>query len=255
MTIRTGAVALLLGACGGGAAGAPAVGPAIAEPIVSGPNSSAPIVAAPAVVAAPPEPQTPETVFARVRADFASCYAEGKKHAPLMNDGRITFQVAADPAGKTTCVIPFEDTGLTKEVEDCMSARLAKEPYGGGGSVEIPVAVKAGALALGAAPKGPTLDTIEQHGLSDAASVVNGLLPGLRRCLQQLDPHSGLRVVHVGARVGKEGRPECALASSTAPLPAAVRDCAAGVVMGAAFKPPSGPNASVSIPLKVLAAR
>lgn len=187
-----------------------------------------------------------------------ACYEQGKKSTPKMLSGRATLDVSIDSAGKPACVVVGDDTGLTQEVEDCMAARMSRETFKSNGATwatEIPILVKDGKVSLGPpATNAPALETVETHGLPDSAhDVVEALLPQLHECTKGGDGKSALRVIHVGARVGKDGRVQCALASSAAPVPSKVRTCAAGVLAGAKFPPPKGAVGLVSVPVKVLA--
>lgn len=205
-----------------------------------------------------PDAESAEEIFARVQADIVACYEQGKKTAPKMTSGRATLDVNIDASGKATCVVVSDDSGLTQEVEDCMSARMSREPYKSNGatwSTEIPVVVKDGKVSLGPpATAAPALETVETHGMPDSAhEVVEALLPKLHQCTVDTEGKSTLRVIHVGARVGKDGRVQCALASSAAPMPSKMRECAASVLAGATFPPPRSAVGLVSVPVKVTA--
>lgn len=195
-------------------------------------------------------------IFARVRGDLAACYEQGKKAVPTMTSGRVTFHAAVDASGRTTCVVPSDDLGLTQDVEACMRERLDRETYrasGSGFSTAIPLVVKDGALGLGETrTTPPAIETIESHGLSEEVyDVVEALLPELYACMQGLDKSAGLRVVYVGGRVGKGGQVECALASSATAIPEDKRECLAGVLSRAKFKAPKKGYGLVSVPLNV----
>lgn len=205
-----------------------------------------------------PDAETAEQIYARVQADLVACYEQGKKSTPKMLSGRATLDVSIDSAGKAACVVVGDDTGLSQEVEDCMAARMSRESFKSNGATwatEIPIVVKDGKVSLGPpATAAPALETVELHGLPDSAyEVVEALLPRLHECTQGGGGQSTLRVIHVGARVGKDGRVECALASSAMPMPSKVRSCAADVLAGAKFPPPKGAVGLVSVPVKVLA--
>ncbi len=261
--VRASATSILLGlvACGGTSA------PPRTEPLVEA-GTSPPLVSpragasAGADAAAPTAPATtsaPE-IFARVRGDLASCYDEGRKAVPTMTSGRVTFHAAVDAAGKTTCVVPSDDTGLTQDVETCMRERLERETYTSSAahwSAAIPIAVRDGRLELGevrATP--PAIETIESQGLSeDVYDVVESLLPELYACMQGLEKSSALRVVYVGGRVEKSGHVACALASSASALPLERRECLARVLTRARFRPPKKGWGLVSVPLNVWSRR
>ena len=212
-------------------------------------ESSAPVAAAP--------PPSDQVILGRVRDDLAACYKQGKKAAPKMADGKVTFLVSVDPAGKTSCVVPMEDTGLTQEVEDCMGERLAREAYdpGGAWTFELPVVVKGGAVSLGKDISGPVLDHVETHGLPDGSRVVQAVYPKLSECIQDVDSTSGLRVVHIGARIGADGRVVCALAAAASTVPESLRNCAQGKLASARFAAPPSGVGLVSIPMKILGQR
>lgn len=258
------ALASLAAACGGSAppavlsvptptpvAGSTAAAPSAPE--AGGVTPSGAAVNAPAAVA----PPAPAALFESMRGDLTRCYANGKRGTPTMTDGRITLEFTVDDDGKTTCVVPSDDRGLTQEVEDCMSARVAKETYPTrtSWSSEIPVVVHDGAVALGESSAAPTLETVESHGIDGAGSGVQAVMPELRKCTQELPPHGTLRVVHVGARIARDGKPQCAVASSDTPVPASVRKCVADAMMGARFSPTKAASAFVSVPLKVMGGR
>jgi hypothetical protein len=56
----------------------------------------------------------------------------------------------------------------------------------------------------------------------------------------------------VAARVGADGRPQCALAASAGALPPQVGDCAASVLRAAKFPPPKRGSGLVLVPIIVL---
>lgn len=242
-----------LSACGGGAPSpAGAAPPATRDPAAAA--ASTPSRAG----AGAPDPETAAAVFARVERELVGCYETGKKAVPAMLAGRATISVAIDGRGSATCVVVGDDTGLTQAVEDCMSARLSRETFAASGTpwtTELPILVKDGKLALGAASTAPSLDTVETHGLPDSAhDVVVSLVPRFRACAAESagpDAKQSLRIVHVGARVAKDGHVACALASSSSPVPEAMRDCVTGVLASATFPPPTAPVGLVSVPLKV----
>jgi hypothetical protein len=246
---------LLAAACGGAAKEplTPDAPPASADE----PASPAPNDATAEAASAPKAHPAPQDVFERLKPDFVTCYEQGKKAAPKMATGKVTMHAAVDVAGRTSCVVPSDDTGLTQEVEDCIGARLAKETYDTGlaWSYEIPIVVKKdGALTLGdpAADDGASFENVETHGLSDATPVVKSLLPALDACMRGMPASAGLRLVYVGGRVGKDGKVECALATGAKDVPDAVRACAADVLMSAKFAAPKSGSGLVSIPVKVL---
>lgn len=246
--------AALLFACGEPASG-PVVSPAAPTPVVT--STPPTLVASPAATPA----DTPDQIYQRVYPDLVGCYEQGRKETPTMTSGRATLGVSVDPAGKPACVIVSEDTGLTQEVEDCMAARMAREIYaktGAAWTTEIAVVVKSARVTLGPPPTAaPAMDMVETQGLPESAfEVVESLLPALRQCVNAgSDPKSGLHVMHVGARVAKDGRVECALASSHTPLPPKLRDCSASVLANAKFPPPRAKSGVglVSVPLQIFA--
>jgi len=263
-------VAIALAACGGGG-GAPkspsdpspqATGSGDAPKPAGGERQTTALVSQGTAVRAGPEDapdaETPEQIFARVQADLVACYEKGRKAVTTMTSGKVTLNVAIDAAGKSRCVVASDDTGLTQEVEDCMSARMAREAFKANRAswaTELPIVVNAGKVVLGPpATAAPALETVETHGLPDAAhDIVEALLPRLHKCAEGGDADPSLRVMHVGARVAKDGRVECALASSAAPLPAKVRECAADALASAKFPAPRGTFGLVSVPVKILA--
>jgi hypothetical protein len=252
-------LAVLLVACGAGAKpAAPPEGPTVGGPEGTD-ATAAQAKAAPeeaAAATAPTEHPSPAEIFARIKDDLTACYEQGKKAAPKMAGGRVTLHNAVDERGVTTCVIPSDDTGLTQEVEDCMSERLAKERYAAGGAwtTEMPVVVKGGAVTLGdpKANDGASFSSVETHGIPDAVPVIKALMPELDACVSQMGESSGLRLVYVGGRIGAHGEVQCALATAADDVPEPVRNCAAGVISKAKFGTPRSGAGLVSIPVKIL---
>jgi hypothetical protein len=193
-------------------------------------------------------------ILERVKSDFDECYARGKKKTPEMTSGKVTWLASVDVSGRTTCVVPLDDTGLTQDVEDCMSARLERERFTPGApwSFELPIVASDGGVRLGRETTGPVLEDLSVHGLSDASEVVTSLLPKLTECVQPLDKSQTLRVIHVGARVGSDGSVACALTTATSVVPDEVRACTSAVLERARFKAPRSGMGLVSIPIKVL---
>ncbi len=246
---------LMLVACGGGESPPPPNTPAhaVAGPVVATSPSAAPSTVPPLAV----EPETPAAVFARVEPDLVACYEQGRKAVPKMLSGRATISVAVSGEGRSTCVVVGDDTGLTQAVEDCMSDRLSRETFTATGApwtTELSVVVRDGKLASSAgASAGPTLATLETHGLPDSAhDVVLSLVPRFRTCTADTGAgEQSLQIVHVGARVAKDGRVACALASAPMPVPPKLRTCMVDVLASAAFPPPTGPFGLVMVPVKV----
>jgi len=193
-------------------------------------------------------------ILERVKADFAECYVRGKKSTPQMMSGKVTWLASVDASGRPTCVVPLDDTGLTQEVEDCMSARLERERFTPGApwSFELPIVASDDGVRLGRETTGPVIEDVSEHGLPDASEVISSLLPKLTDCVQPLDKSKELRVIHVGARVGADGTVTCALATATSSsVPEEVRDCTEAVLKEARFKAPRSGVGLVSIPIKV----
>ena len=236
---------------------APSGGPA---PSRSEPTSTVPGASgrpSPITSTLPAKPRPDEaTIFARLEPDLAACYERGRKAVPTMLAGKLTLNASIDASGKATCVIPTEDTGLTKEVEDCMSARLAAERFdpGPAWSVAVPVAVRGGKVQLGSrAPEIAELGSVETYRMADAFDVLESLVPELQACIRELDRSSGVRSVMVGARVGTDGRTQCAIATgSPAVLPAQTSDCTENVLRQARFPPPSGGPGLILVPITVM---
>lgn len=238
--------------------------PAISDTHAAGaaPSGSASAGAGTATTPSPPTSSaapllSDEQILSRVRSDLLACYQHGKKSTPSMADGKLTLLASIDASGRTTCVVPTDDTGLTQEVEDCMSARLARETYAPGRawSFELPIAVRSGAVGLGKETTGPEIEDISAHGLPDAGKVVESLLPRLSECVQPVDKSSGLRVIHIGARVGSDGRVSCAVAASAGAVPEEVRTCSRSTLESAKFNAPKSGAGLVSIPVKILGAK
>jgi len=199
-----------------------------------------------------------DEVYAKVKSELVGCYEIGRKAIPNMTSGKVTFHAAVDGRGTTTCVIPSDDTGLTQEVEDCMRRRLEREEHASSGaawSVAVPIVVRDASVSLGKLSEAPTIESIESHGLAeDMYGVIEGLLPEMKSCLRSIDKASGLRVVYVGARVGKDGKVECVLASSSTPIPNGPRECVATTLSRARFSAPKRGYGLLSIPLALHAA-
>jgi hypothetical protein len=174
-----------------------------------------------------------------------------------MTSGKVTLHASIDGSGRTTCAVPSDDSGLTQDVEDCMRKRLGRESYppqAAPWSAVLPIVVDNGTVGLGKPSPSPLIETIESHGLAeDMYDVVEKLLPQLRSCISgAVGKSSNLRVLYVGAEVGKDGKVVCALASSPTGVPDAVRDCAASTLGKATFKAPKRGYGLISIPLEVL---
>ena len=252
-------IALLLVACGSSnkpEATAPRAAEGTGESATAGPSPRE----EPAVASEPAAPKlqlSDEAILGRMSDDLLACYTQGKKAAPKMADGKVTFLASVDAGGKASCVAPMDDTGLTQEVEDCMGARLAREAYepGAAWTFELPLVVKRGAVALGKEASGPSLDHVETHGLPDGSRVVQSVYPTLSECTQGADAASGLRVLHIGARVGSDGRVVCALAAGATPVPESLRSCAQGKLASVRFAAPPTGSGLVSIPMKILGSR
>jgi hypothetical protein len=220
-----------------------------ASPATADANAVAPPAAAP--------PARDDDLFARVGGPLSACYQEGKKAVPTMTSGKITFHLAVDASGKTACVVPSDDTGLTQDVENCMRTQLEKETFAkrdAPWSLALPLVVKDGKLGRGEARSNPpAIETIESHGLAeDVYDVVEALLPDLYGCMPGIAKSTEMRVVYVGARVGRGGAVECALASAPTSIPTEVRTCAATVFGRAKFRAPKKGYGLVSVPLKVM---
>lgn len=225
------------------------------EPTSLAPGSSgrpSPTASTPSLKPRPDE----AAIFARLEPDLAACYERGRKAVPTMLAGKLTLNASIDASGKATCVIPTEDTGLTKEVEDCMSERLAAERFDAGPAwtVAVPVAVRGGKVQLGSrAPESVELGSVETYRMADAFDVLESLVPELQACIRELDRSSGVRSVMVGARVGTDGRTQCALATGApADLPAQTSDCTENVLRQARFPPPSGGPGLILVPITVM---
>lgn len=204
--------------------------------------------------AAPAGPPSAATLFALLRAELATCYELGKKATPEMTDGKLTLNASIDASGKPLCVIPSDHTGLTQEVEDCMSARFAAQTIAHAPAVawsaSVPVAVRGGAVQLGERPPDSALlESVETFRMPDAFDVLESLEPELQACTRTLDRSSGVKGLLVGARVAADGKPQCVLATSRGALPATVAECAAGVLRAAKFPPPKRGAGLVLLPI------
>jgi len=230
--------------------GAPSESPKPANSVTSAPTpSSAPTEKAPPAAS---------DIFANLKSDVTACYAKGKKAVPSMNDGKVTLHAAVDPQGKTTCVVPSDDTGLTQDTETCMRERLEKQSYprsGGQWSALLPIVVKDSVVALGEPrTKADVFETIESQGLAeDVYDVIDTLLPSLYACVRGVEHAREMRLIYVGGKVAADGHMTCALASSpSASIAPEVRECTAKVLLGAKFRAPKKGWGLVSVPLNVV---
>ena len=241
-----------------GCASAAATTPTATTPHVTkdpAPRTSGERVVAPRSVHEP-RPDT-AAIFARLQPDLLRCYVLGLKSTPEMTAGKVTLNASIDAAGSTTCVVPSDGTGITQEVSDCMSARLAKEKFDDGPAwtFAVPVVLHAGAVELGErSPDVFGIESIETVRMPDAFDRAESLLPQLEACLRGVDRSGGLHRILVGARVAADGRTECALAISAGALPAKAGDCSAAVLRNATFPPPKrGPGPGlVLVPINLL---
>lgn len=263
MTRRLGSIAALAlltaSACGGAstAGRAPsAVASTSGAPRASGPSATAtptPRGAAPSTAAPPAAPPTAGDLLARFATDFGACFAEGKRTTPELGSGKITMHVSVDAEGRTACVIPSDDAGLTQEVEDCVRARIERETYDtrAAWSVELPLSVRDGSFSVRPSLAGTpaALESVETHGMPDAFGVIESMVPRLERCFRGADGRSTARLVYVGARVGATGAVECALTTSARPMPTEMRRCAADVLAATQFPKPRTPVGLISIPI------
>lgn len=249
-------LALVGAACAGGSDQV-ARGFAAPPPTTAG-DPATPVATAPPSATSSPPPQTPpptvQDIFARLRPDLVACYEAGRKDAPAMKSGKITLHAEVEPAGGTTCVVPSEDTGLTQEVEDCMAARLERERYAPAAepwSVAMPIQVRGGEVVLGSREtKVQELESVETYAMPDAFEVIESLVPALEDCLTGARAPA-LRVVHVGARVGADGKVGCALVTSSTQVPSSTRACLERVLERTSFPPPRRPKGLVSIPIRL----
>ena len=211
---------------------------------------------------AAPRKAPPDTaaIYARLRPALVACYDQGQKSTPEMVEGKLTLNATIDAAGRTSCVIASEDTGLTQEVEDCMVARFATEKFdesaGAPWQAVVPVVVRKGAVQLGERAASQVLaETVETRNMPDAFEALESLLPELTICLHAIDRSSGPRSILVAAKIGADGRSQCALTSSFTPLPPKVGDCAAGVLQAAKFPPPKRGAGVVLVPINLTGAK
>lgn len=196
-----------------------------------------------------------EDIWKRISADATACYETGHKVVPEMVDAHIAFVTSVDAAGKTGCVVPSDDSGLTADVEDCMRVRLERESYSGTGaawSARVPIQVKGGKVSLGGPNPSTSINTIESRGLSeDVYDVVEGLLPDVKECVSGTGRGSGRRVVVVGARVAKDGAVACSVASANMPMAEESRGCLTAVFGRAKFKAPKKGTGLLSVPIEL----
>jgi hypothetical protein len=131
-----------------------------------------------------------------------------------------------------------------------MAARLASERFDAGAawSVSVPIVLRGGTLKLGERRVDAlTFESVETVRMPDAFDVLESLEPALLACMR--GQGGGAKSMLVAARVGADGRPQCALATSAGPLPAASGDCAAGVLRSAKFPPPKRGAGLVLVPI------
>ena len=237
LVARASLVALALAACGAPAApGSPAKPSARTVATAATPATlSATSSPASASAASRKPPPDVAAIYTRLESGLARCCEVGRKATPEMTDGKLTLNASIDSSGKATCVIPSDHTGLTQDVEDCMSARFAAETFDAAGDRAA-------------------FDSVETVRMPDAFDVLEGLEPALQACMRSSDARagSGVRGLLVAARVGADGRPLCALASSTGPLPPSVGECASAVLRNAKFPPPKRGSGIVLVPINVI---
>jgi hypothetical protein len=198
-----------------------------------------------------PKPPTAEELFAKLRPDFVACYDQGKKKVPEMNTGKVTLHASVDRDGRTSCVVPSDDTGLTQEVEECMRVRLERESYPASSTswvITLPIAVHDNALSLASVSKAPLIETIESQGLTEEVyDVVEASLPDLRSCFKGVTSS----VVYVGAKVGGDGHVTCSLASAEPPVPTETQSCTGRVFGALKFAPPKRGIGLLTVPIAV----
>lgn len=263
LLVTSSLVAAGLAACGGPSAPAPSPATSAGAPSSSSRSPSPGGPAPPAGATADAQgvdrkPADAAAIYARLESGLVHCYELGKKATPEMTDGKLTLNASIDATGRATCVIPSDHTGLTQDVEDCMSARFAAERFDAGAarSALVPIVLRGGVLRRGeSAPDSAVIDSVETIRMPDAFDVLEALEPALQTCVRSADRSSGIHGLLVGARVGADGRPQCALASSTGPLPASVGDCASGVLRAAKFPPPKRGSGIVLVPINVVGSR
>lgn len=238
--------------CADGSAQAPSKGP-VAHPTIAA--SSALSRASPAAVPSPPAAVTtkhedPAAVFERVKPALTQCYETGRASTPTMIDGKLTLNASVEASGKITCVIPTDDAGLTQEVEDCMSSKLAATQLADSSAawqIRLPVQIKGGAVQSGtASASSSSIESVETHRMPDAFDALEGLVPELQACLRDVDRSGGSKQVIIGARVNTDGRTACALATG---VPLNVTDCATQLFMRTTFPAPRGGMGLILVPV------
>ena len=203
-----------------------------------------------AKAAAPPPDAA--AIYARIERDLRACYDVGRRTTTEMVDGRVTLVASVDASGTPSCVIPSDHQGLTQDVEDCMAARLTTERFdpGPAWSASVPIVLRAGALKLGERKAdAAVLESVETIRMPDAFDTLDTLEGPLQACLHGVARSGGPKSMVVAARVGADGRPSCALATSAGNLPAAAGECAASVLRGAKFPAPKRGSGLVIVPL------
>jgi hypothetical protein len=195
-------------------------------------------------------------IFARLKPGLTQCYEQEKKATPAMIEGKLTLNASIDASGKATCVIPTEDTGLTQEVEDCMSARLEAVAFDrtpAPWTIAVPVLVRSSVVQLGDIKTADKIgfDTVETHRMANAFEKLEAIEPSLTACVRGIDKSAGVRSLLLGARVATDGRNVCAMASSPSTLPASVSDCLVGVLRSTTFPPPKGGPGLILIPMNL----
>jgi hypothetical protein len=248
---------IALAACGPEPASAPTPPSAAATSRVpsSAPSTSEPKTPAAASAAGTRERPTEAALFDRLRQGLVACYENGRRAVPTMTDGRLTLNVSIDASGKPLCAIPTDDTGLTQEVYDCMSARLMKEtfPPGEPWTASVPVVVKGGVLEQGKRAKPSELGSVETHRMDDAFDELETLTPRLSACTHGMDASAGVDALVVAARVERDGKPQCAIAAPfTGTLPRKIVDCATSTFMAAKFPPPKGGLGLILVPITLV---
>lgn len=193
-------------------------------------------------------------LFTLLKPDLESCYATGRLAVPTMLEGKLTLNAAIDARGEAVCVVPTEDSGLTQEVEDCMSERLAARSFGAGRAttMAVPVVVRAGAVRLGdETAHANVVESVETRNMPDAFDAIESVEPALRACARGID-RTGPRSIIVAARVGANGRARCALATSGAgTVPPAAAACLVNAFLEASFPPPKRGSGLVLVPISL----
>jgi hypothetical protein len=198
----------------------------------------------------------PEHILSAMRDDAVECYRNRKATS---DDGRARVMLnVATQDGHVTCVVPNEEAGLSKDVEECLVSRLEREPFprGVNSRLAVPLVFEEDDVALGKDPPrtGPAtaFESAETHGFH-RATLSQKLAEELHDCVRdgRLETSSIAGAFYVHAKVGPSGKVLCTVANRGETVPEQVRSCAMDKLSKWRFPPPKYGVGSVSIPVRI----